>query len=118
MIKQHGDEPRDVPTAGVQTHKTMVMHYGESIQPPTQVQWICLASCGLFSANFTSFLASAFRQINALPANSSPSAMMFVGALIGAVYLPMPVSLQLTRITTHWANHIAGLVLFGGFLLP
>jgi len=99
------------------THTATVMHYGESIQPPTQIQWICLASCGLFSANFTSFLASAFREINASPTNTSPSAMMFVGMLIGAVYLPMPVSLWLTRTTTHRANHIAGLVLFGGFLL-
>jgi len=104
-------------TTGSSTYFATVTHYGESIAPPPEVQWICLASCGLFSANSAAVLASAFRQINASPANASASAMMFVGLLIGGVYLPMPLSLWLTRTVTRRANHIAGLALFGGFLL-
>mmetsp|Transcript_110143 Transcript_110143/g.322265 ORF Transcript_110143/g.322265 Transcript_110143/m.322265 type:complete len:795 (+) Transcript_110143:68-2452(+) len=91
-----------------------VMHYGESIAPPNRVLWICLASCGLFSANSTAVLASAFRMINA---DVSAPATAFVGLLIGAVYLPMPLSLWLTRTATRRAHHIAGLALFGGVLL-
>jgi len=94
-----------------------VMHYGETIPPPLTLKSICLASCTLFSMNSTAVLASAFRHINASPANTSASAMTFVGLLIGGVYLPMPLSLWLTRTVSRRANHIAGLALFSGSLL-
>mmetsp|Transcript_20724 Transcript_20724/g.44187 ORF Transcript_20724/g.44187 Transcript_20724/m.44187 type:complete len:835 (-) Transcript_20724:113-2617(-) len=90
-----------------------VMHYGEQILPPARIKWICLMAVGLFSANSTAVLASAFRYINASPANSSTSAMLYVGLLIGGVYLPTPLSLWLMRTVTRRMNHIAGLVLFG-----
>lgn len=95
----------------------IVMHYGESIAPPLRVKWICLMSCLLFSMNSTAVLASAFRHINNSPANTSASTMAFASLLIGGVYVPMPLSLWLTRRITHRANHIAGLALFGSFLL-
>jgi len=54
-----------------------------------------------------------------LNAPSSPSVleMIFIGLVIGAVYLPMPISLRLTRNITYRYSHYAGLLLFGTFLL-
>jgi MFS family permease len=101
-----------------------VLHFGESILPPARVKSICFASYGLFFANSTYVLAFAFRQINEVTTASSlagaswsVSTIMFVGLLIGGVYLPMPLSLQLTRAATRRAHHSAGLVLFAVMLL-
>jgi len=106
------DDPEGTRNFGI------VMHYGESIPPPPQVKWICLMACLLFSMNSTAVLASAFRHINSSSANSSAApTMAFVSALIGGVYIPMPLSLWLTRRITRRANHFAGLALFGSFLL-
>mmetsp|Transcript_30862 Transcript_30862/g.98464 ORF Transcript_30862/g.98464 Transcript_30862/m.98464 type:complete len:820 (-) Transcript_30862:90-2549(-) len=112
-----GDAARAEDTHQSSSQFGSVLHYGESIVPPTRVKLICLASCGLFSANSTAVLASAFRHINASTATPLASEMMFVGLLIGGVYLPMPLSLWLTRTVTRRANHFAGLCLFGSFLL-
>merc|ERR1719432_716791 len=89
-----------------------VMHYGSQISPPANIKWICLASIGLFSANITSVLANAFSHLNSPTIGSSQSSNIFVGLLIGGVYLPTPVSLWLTRMVTRRLNHIAGLLLF------
>jgi len=97
-------------------HFGTVIHYGDSIAPPRKVKVICLASCGLFYANSTSILASAFRRMNA-PAAPTLWEMIFIGLIIGAVYLPMPISLWLMRKVTRRNAHYSGLLLFGSFLL-
>jgi len=45
------------------------------------------------------------------------SEMILIGLIMGAVYLPMPISLRLTRNVTYQYAHYAGLLLFGSFLL-
>eukprot|EP00928_Gymnodinium_smaydae_P041995 TRINITY_DN28355_c0_g1_i1.p1 TRINITY_DN28355_c0_g1~~TRINITY_DN28355_c0_g1_i1.p1 ORF type:complete len:795 (+),score=94.85 TRINITY_DN28355_c0_g1_i1:40-2424(+) len=93
-----------------------VMHYSSSIPAPSEIKWICLASCGLFTMNATVVLASAFRQFNDLEQPTS-LAVAGIGFLIGGVYLPTPVSLRLMRTVTSRWNHKAGLILFGVFML-
>jgi len=93
-----------------------VMHYGESIPPPPGVKWMCLAMCLLFYANSTAVLSTAFRHMNDAGAGSQ-STVSFVALLMGGVYLPMPLSLWLTRTAVKRYSHIAGLLLFLGFLL-
>jgi MFS family permease len=111
------DQPAE-PDAGPGVHAGTVMHYGESISPPPEVKGTCLAAYGLFYANSTAVLASAFRYLNQDDTvASSMSSMMFVALLIGGVYLPMPASLWLTRTVTRQGSHIAGLALFGTVLL-
>jgi len=94
-----------------------VLHYGVSISPSPQVKWICLSSCALFSANSTAVLACAFRYMNATTNPVTATSLMFVGLLIGGVYLPMPASLWITRTVTSRFNHRYGLVVFGSFML-
>jgi MFS family permease len=117
---------------GVQQAGT-VMHFRDSISPPTRVRGICFASYGLFYANSTDVLAFVFRHLNEVAA-ASPQAetagvrgvsdsafpmptVVFAALLIGGVYLPMPLSLWLTRAVTRRFHHIAGLVLFASALL-
>ena len=93
-------------------HFGVVTHFSESIRPPLRIERICLVSLVLFSANFTSVLASAFHCINKGPEKPLVSSLVFCGVLIGGVYLPMPISLWLTRTLARRFNHISGLVLF------
>jgi hypothetical protein len=115
QVNQATPAVSEEPLGDSSVHGT-VFHYGESIAPPSKVKVICLASCGLFYANSTAVLASAFRRMNA-PSAPSLSEMIFIGLIIGAVYLPMPISLWLTRKVTNGKAHYAGLLLFGSFLL-
>lgn len=112
--------PQDQGQLDPQLKFGIVQHYGESIRPPPQVEMICLASVALFSANFASAFSSAFQSFNAgqdLQDRASISVVTFVSLLIGGVYIPMPLSLFLTRWVTLRADHIAGLVLFAGAVL-
>mmetsp|Transcript_78361 Transcript_78361/g.123414 ORF Transcript_78361/g.123414 Transcript_78361/m.123414 type:complete len:746 (+) Transcript_78361:58-2295(+) len=98
-------------------HFGTVMHFSESIRPPVLVEWMCLFAIALFSANFTSVFAPAFRSINVQPSHQSLNAVTFLCLLIGGVLLPMPVSLWLTRWITSKADHKAGLLLFSSWML-
>lgn len=97
----------------IQARRTfgVVNHRGRSIRPSRQVENMCLASVGLFYLNFTSVLSTAFRLLNA---SATPSALdlFALAILIGGVFLPMPLSLFLTRQTTQRAGHKGGIVLF------
>ena len=115
QVNQATPAVSEEPLGDSSVHGT-VFHYGESIAPPGRVKLICLLSCGLFYANSTAVLAWAFRRMNtALIPNLSE--MIFVGLIIGGVYLPMPLSLWLTRKVAYRKAHYAGLLLFGFFLL-
>ena len=99
-------------------HVGKVMHYGESIMPPFHIDWICLALCLIFYANSTSVLATAFSWMNAKGAGQlDRNDVALVALLIGGVYLPMPLSLWLTRTVTVRFGHRAGLLLFLFFQL-
>merc|ERR1712136_120084 len=97
----------------IQARRTfgVVNHRGRSIRPSRQVENMCLASVGLFYLNFTSVLSTAFCLLNA---SATPSALdlFALAILIGGVFLPMPLSLFLTRQTTQRAGHKGGIVLF------
>lgn len=95
-----------------------VMHHGASIRPPPQVESICMACIFLFCANFTAILAAAFRELNTSGLQAGAGwGTTVLGLLIGGVYMPMPLSLFLTRIATWRGDHIAGLVLFASCFL-
>lgn len=97
----------------------VVQHFGESIRPAWKVEMICLASVALFSANFASAFPAAFQYFNeqrALQAQASTHVVTFVSLVIGGVYLPMPLSLLLTRLVTSRGDHVAGLALSAGLL--
>ena len=99
-------------------HVGKVMHYGESIMPPLRVDWICLVLCLIFYANSTSVLATAFSWMNAKgPGQLGRDDVALVGLLIGGVYLPIPLSLWLTRTVTVRFGHRSGLLLFLFFQL-
>jgi hypothetical protein len=93
----------------------VVMHFDQSIRPPPAVERLCLAAFALFSANFTAYFASAFRTINT--DNASFERVCWVSLLIGGVYVPMPISLWLTRQVVSRLDHRAGLMMFVSFLL-
>ena len=99
-------------------HVGKVMHYGESIMPPLRVDWICLVLCLIFYANSTSVLATAFSWMNAKgPGQLDRNDVGLVALLIGGVYVPMPLSLWLTRTVTVRFGHRYGLLLFLFFQL-
>lgn len=99
-------------------HVGKVMHYGESIMPPLRVDWICLVLCLIFYANSTSVLATAFSWMNAKgPGQLDRKDVGLVALLIGGVYVPMPLSLWLTRTVTVRFGHRYGLLLFLFFQL-
>eukprot|EP00415_Alexandrium_ostenfeldii_P003586 UN3586 len=93
-----------------------VHHYGQSIRPPWQIERICLMSFFLLSANFTDALSSAFGYLNT-GHHTVVEATTFVGLLLGGVFIPMPVSLGLTRLVVGRAGHLWGMVLFSGALV-
>lgn len=94
-------------------HVGTVMHYGESIMPPLRVDWICLVLPLIFYANSTSVLATAFSWMNAKgPGQLDRKDVGLVALLIGGVYVPMPLSLWLTRTVTVRYGHRYGLLLF------
>lgn len=96
----------------------IVVHHGPSIRPPPQVERVCMASIFLFCANFTVILAAAFRELNASGFQAGVGwGATVLGLLIGGVYVPMPLSLCLTRMATWRGDHIAGLVLFASCFL-
>jgi MFS family permease len=95
-----------------------VMHFGTSISPSSQLQYICLAAVAIFYFNSNAVLAEVFRCINASSGgNLSASMMTFAGIVIGGVYILMPISLQLTRTLTQRWGHIAGFLFFAVILL-
>lgn len=98
-----------------QLHFGFVHHYRESINPPAQVEAICMACSALFMATFSSAFASAFQAINAgYPHDQtvSTSTMTYVGLLLGGVYLPMPLSLLFIRWLTTKFGQKAGILFF------
>mmetsp|Transcript_7324 Transcript_7324/g.20557 ORF Transcript_7324/g.20557 Transcript_7324/m.20557 type:complete len:763 (-) Transcript_7324:314-2602(-) len=95
----------DVP----QMHRGSVLHLSESIRPSKHVEWICSSCFALFSINFAIVFAKAFETMNA---EVSLSNSIFVALLIGGIYIPMPLSLWLTRQVIHRADHFAGLIFF------
>lgn len=99
-------------------HVGKVLHYGESIMPPHNVKWICLGLCLMFYANSTAVFSTAFRSINNKgPGKLGHQEVAFVALLMGGIYLPMPLSLWLTRTVTVRFGHRYGLLLFLAFLL-
>ena len=99
-------------------HVGKVMHYGESIMPPLRVDWICLVLCLIFYINSTSVLATAFSWMNTKgPGQLDRKDVGLVALLIGGVYVPMPLSLWLTRTVTVRFGHRYGLLLFLFFQL-
>eukprot|EP00439_Symbiodinium_sp_Y106_P086507 s166_g33.t2 len=99
-------------------HVGKVLHYGESIMPPHNVKWICLGLCLMFYANSTAVFSTAFRSINNKgPGKLGHQEVAFVALLMGGIYLPMPLSLWLTRTVTMRFGHRYGLLLFLAFLL-
>eukprot|EP00438_Fugacium_kawagutii_P024755 Skav213505 [mRNA] locus=scaffold3849:268322:291457:- [translate_table: standard] len=110
------DQEKDAGNGSV--HVGKVMHYGESIMPPVRIDWICLVLCLIFYANSTSVLATAFSWMNAKgPGQLDQTDVAFVAFLIGGIYLPMPLSLWLSRTVTVRFGHRYGLLLFLFFQL-
>eukprot|EP00930_Biecheleria_cincta_P048163 TRINITY_DN33511_c0_g1_i1.p1 TRINITY_DN33511_c0_g1~~TRINITY_DN33511_c0_g1_i1.p1 ORF type:complete len:778 (-),score=83.47 TRINITY_DN33511_c0_g1_i1:97-2430(-) len=95
-------------------HFGVVLHFGESIRPPWQVECICLAAFALFFASFSSVFAAAFETINRYTnANVTMYLLAYEGILIGGIYIPMPLSLRLVRgLVSRGAGHINGLAFF------
>jgi len=117
-----GDEKKDTqqqPPAPAAANPTLtfgvVQHCGDSISPARQVELICLAATALFSLNFASSFAAAFWRYNQ-DGEMGAYTIAFVCLLAGGVYLPMPLSLCITRFVTSRADHIAGLTLFAATL--
>lgn len=97
-----------------------VLHFESSICPVPQVESICLFSVALFSANFAYPFAAAFGAYNdarAFVDHASIESLTFIALLIGGVYLPMPISLWITRFSAARGGHIAGFALFAALLL-
>lgn len=94
-------------------HFGVVTHMAQSVRPPAHVERICYACIAFFCANFTAILASAFATMNkALLTQSAGSVVVFVGLLVGGIYMPMPASLWLTRKVARRFDHIGGIILF------
>lgn len=95
-----------------------VWHFDESVRPPLQVERICCACVALFLATFASSFAAAFQTLNSQATGQySTSDVTFIGLLLGGIYIPMPLSLYLTRWLTSTFDQKAGLVFFAGTLL-
>jgi len=94
----------------------VVIHRGPTIRPPRTVENICLASTGLFFLNLASVFPRAFLLLNN-SFNTSAFDLIALVLLLGGVFVPMPLSLYLTRQTTVRAGHKAGLVLFVLFII-
>lgn len=109
------EEKEDAPPA-----RGVVLHLGPSISPPPRVEWLCLATQLLFFANFSSVLAAAFGLMNASGKPDGPSGYMgpcMAGLLVGAPYIPMPLSLSLMRAVARRFSHRSALALFASILL-
>jgi len=90
----------------------IVLHYEKSIPTPRKVQTMSLISVFLFSANVAMVFASAFRAMNGSTEHSPIPAPIFGALLLGGIYIPMPLSLWLTRRVISCANHIGGFIFF------
>mmetsp|Transcript_58789 Transcript_58789/g.108542 ORF Transcript_58789/g.108542 Transcript_58789/m.108542 type:complete len:766 (-) Transcript_58789:42-2339(-) len=90
----------------------VVLHFEKSIPPPRKVQTISLSSVFLFSANVAMVFASAFRAMNGSTEHSPIPGPVFGALLLGGIYVPMPLSLWLTRRVISCANHIGGFIFF------
>eukprot|EP00929_Paragymnodinium_shiwhaense_P060021 TRINITY_DN30012_c0_g1_i1.p1 TRINITY_DN30012_c0_g1~~TRINITY_DN30012_c0_g1_i1.p1 ORF type:complete len:844 (-),score=188.52 TRINITY_DN30012_c0_g1_i1:414-2945(-) len=92
----------------------VVMHYCDSIPPPKHIHWLCLASFGLFTLNSSVVLAPVFRQLNTLTDSSiQSSTLAYSCLLLGGVWLPIPLSLWLTRRISRSMGHNAGMMIVG-----
>jgi len=91
----------------------VVFHFSDSIRCPWKVESICIAIVALFSANFAAIFATAFQSANdkQIWVEAPLAEVTFLTLQISAVYLPMPVSLWLTRWVISIGDNIAGLAL-------
>lgn len=118
----NGMTPPNTPGGAAQQDKDelnfgVVFHFSDSVRPALQVEAICLAAVALFSVNFASIFASALRTVNSPLAQASVPEVLLVSLLLSGVYLPMPVSLWLTRSVVSFFDHVAGLALFATLML-
>jgi len=90
----------------------VVLHFEQSIPPSRKVWMVSLGCVFLFSVNVSMVFASAFSAMNGAEEEHFLPSYLFVALLLGGIYLPMPVSVWLTRKITLHANHSGGFIFF------